>query len=245
MVDVRFKDGRVVFTDMSRPLGDSEWVCQHCGVIANGLLACSRCQIVHYCNAACQKAHFKAHKSFCIDAAARHATRARELPSSPVLSRMRRIAAISFAVGKFIHAISNDEMPPAEYAGLFGCLNCDQATAGREIHQAWSSLYWPITDTGRWGVENETSLRLHAKLFEHIFAGTLPRFFEARVMSLSRMPAHPRDPRIASCSRLIEGGGMTDDTPWSLGGLAALADNTTSTGSATGTGSVHAGPTSS
>jgi len=212
---------------MSKPLGFSEWVCQHCGLIGTSLSACSRCQIVHYCNAACQKAHFKAHKSFCIDAAARHASRSREKPTSPVLSRMRRIAATSLAVGKFVHAISNDEMPPTEYAGLFGCLNCDQdGTVGREIHQAWSSLYWPITDTGRWGVENETSSRLHGKLAEHILAGTLPRFLEARVMSLSCVPADPRDPRNASCSRLIGGGGMRDNTPWSLGALAALADHT-------------------
>lgn len=163
------------------------------------------------------------------------------MPTLPALSRPRRIAAISLAVCKFVHAISNDEMPPTEYAGLFGCLNCDQeGTAGREIHQAWSSLYWPITDTGRWGVENETSSRLHAKLVEHILAGTLPRFFEARVMSLSRVPAHPRDPRNSSCSRLIEGGGMTEHTPWSLGALAALADHTVTahTGSLATTASV-------
>lgn len=42
--------------------------CSSCGAEAGperSLLRCSRCQVVWYCNAQCQKDHWKAHKEIC------------------------------------------------------------------------------------------------------------------------------------------------------------------------------------
>lgn len=39
--------------------------CGHCGTVKPGLKACSRCEKVKYCNHACQKAAWKAHKKEC------------------------------------------------------------------------------------------------------------------------------------------------------------------------------------
>ena len=42
--------------------------CGHCKRTEKGgsnLLRCGRCQIVHYCNKDCQKAHWETHKRFC------------------------------------------------------------------------------------------------------------------------------------------------------------------------------------
>jgi hypothetical protein len=43
--------------------------CAHCGVSKTGLLDCSRCHLVAYCDRDCQRSHWKAvggHKLFCV-----------------------------------------------------------------------------------------------------------------------------------------------------------------------------------
>jgi hypothetical protein len=39
--------------------------CAHCNTAATDLKKCSRCKCTFYCNAACQKAHWKLHKAIC------------------------------------------------------------------------------------------------------------------------------------------------------------------------------------
>ncbi|KAJ9623885.1 hypothetical protein H2203_005330 [Taxawa tesnikishii (nom. ined.)] len=46
-------------------VGDAEDACGHCGTVKTGLKACARCRKVKYCNHACQKAAWKAHKKEC------------------------------------------------------------------------------------------------------------------------------------------------------------------------------------
>jgi hypothetical protein len=40
-------------------------LCASCNTLGGGLKHCARCQITHYCNRACQQAHWKEHKPDC------------------------------------------------------------------------------------------------------------------------------------------------------------------------------------
>ena len=43
--------------------------CANPGCAGRGLKACARCQSVRYCSVACQRAHWRAHKPSCSEAA--------------------------------------------------------------------------------------------------------------------------------------------------------------------------------
>jgi hypothetical protein len=126
--------------------------CAKCGVSAT--LACSRCKAVKYCGAACQQAHWKAHKPQCVEATASSSLSSNsDAPPTIVIPRSTYAPVFSANMTGGLGRMSDGGDIPLTRQGSFpikvqialdGPLNTPRPQSNVAIYDQGKAFWWTV-----------------------------------------------------------------------------------------------------